>query len=298
MSVTSEKPLGAAEIRPFTFEASDADLEELRARVAAMRWPEVVLDPPSPSCEGLGLTGHGHGRPCGTSRASVPCSAITGHRARHRSDEVADGGTVGTPGGDGAAEPPVRRGREVDHLGVGGCRRPTGGAGGADRVGQIDEAADPDVDRRMALPTGRRGRCVVVHRCPPPPHPGAPWVRPCSHTRSGQGVPSATNRRGHRRWSVPATVAWGAPPATSGGRFGAGGLLRDRGERPRRRIPALPRHSGTRRRGEQYGGGVTVRRGRPPPPDGFRSRRRRTRRAGGAGPTPRPHPREHRRGAR
>ena len=28
------------QVRPFTIETSDADLEELRARVAATRWPE------------------------------------------------------------------------------------------------------------------------------------------------------------------------------------------------------------------------------------------------------------------
>ncbi len=37
MSVTTER---AAAIRPFTFEVSDAELEELRARIAATRWPE------------------------------------------------------------------------------------------------------------------------------------------------------------------------------------------------------------------------------------------------------------------
>ena len=33
-------------IRPFTFEASEADLEDLRARIAATRWPdkETVAD--------------------------------------------------------------------------------------------------------------------------------------------------------------------------------------------------------------------------------------------------------------
>jgi pimeloyl-ACP methyl ester carboxylesterase len=40
MSVTTEKPPGATEIRPFTIETPEADLEALRARIAATRWPE------------------------------------------------------------------------------------------------------------------------------------------------------------------------------------------------------------------------------------------------------------------
>ena len=40
MSVTTERPAEATAIRPFTFEASEADLEDLRARIAATRWPE------------------------------------------------------------------------------------------------------------------------------------------------------------------------------------------------------------------------------------------------------------------
>ncbi len=40
MSVTTEKPAGATAIRPFTIETSEADLEALRARIAATRWPE------------------------------------------------------------------------------------------------------------------------------------------------------------------------------------------------------------------------------------------------------------------
>src|SRR5690348_15105569 len=39
MAVTTDQVAGAA-IRPFTFEASEADLEDLRARVAATRWPD------------------------------------------------------------------------------------------------------------------------------------------------------------------------------------------------------------------------------------------------------------------
>jgi hypothetical protein len=39
MAVTIKGAAGAA-VRPFTFEASDADLEDLRARMVATRWPE------------------------------------------------------------------------------------------------------------------------------------------------------------------------------------------------------------------------------------------------------------------
>jgi pimeloyl-ACP methyl ester carboxylesterase len=40
MAVTTEKSAGAAAIRPFTFEFPEAELEALRARIAATRWPE------------------------------------------------------------------------------------------------------------------------------------------------------------------------------------------------------------------------------------------------------------------
>src|SRR6476619_5458244 len=40
MTVVTETRADAAAIRPFTFEAAEADLEELRARIAAARWPE------------------------------------------------------------------------------------------------------------------------------------------------------------------------------------------------------------------------------------------------------------------
>jgi pimeloyl-ACP methyl ester carboxylesterase len=40
MSVTTEKPAGAPAIRPFTIEIPEAEIETLRARVAAARWPE------------------------------------------------------------------------------------------------------------------------------------------------------------------------------------------------------------------------------------------------------------------
>jgi pimeloyl-ACP methyl ester carboxylesterase len=39
MAVTTKGAAGAA-VRPFTFEASDTDLEDLRARIVATRWPE------------------------------------------------------------------------------------------------------------------------------------------------------------------------------------------------------------------------------------------------------------------
>ena len=40
MAVTTENPAGATAIRPFTIEFPEAELEELRARIAATRWPE------------------------------------------------------------------------------------------------------------------------------------------------------------------------------------------------------------------------------------------------------------------
>jgi len=39
MSVVTEGKADATAIRPFTFEAAEADLQELRARIAATRWP-------------------------------------------------------------------------------------------------------------------------------------------------------------------------------------------------------------------------------------------------------------------
>jgi pimeloyl-ACP methyl ester carboxylesterase len=46
MPVTTEKPAGATAIRLFTIETPEADLEALRARIAATRWPdkETVAD--------------------------------------------------------------------------------------------------------------------------------------------------------------------------------------------------------------------------------------------------------------
>ncbi len=46
MTVTIEKTQKAATIRPFTFEATEAELEDLRARIATTRWPtrETVED--------------------------------------------------------------------------------------------------------------------------------------------------------------------------------------------------------------------------------------------------------------
>ena len=41
MSVTIENPAGATAIRPLTIpKAADAELEALRARIAAARWPD------------------------------------------------------------------------------------------------------------------------------------------------------------------------------------------------------------------------------------------------------------------
>jgi pimeloyl-ACP methyl ester carboxylesterase len=40
MAVTTAKPAAAPAIRPFTIETPEADLEDLRARIAATRWPE------------------------------------------------------------------------------------------------------------------------------------------------------------------------------------------------------------------------------------------------------------------
>ena len=40
MSVTTEKSLDATAIRPFTGETPQADLDDLRARIVATRWPE------------------------------------------------------------------------------------------------------------------------------------------------------------------------------------------------------------------------------------------------------------------
>ena len=40
MSVTTEKSADATAIRPFTIETPEADLDDLRARIVATRWPE------------------------------------------------------------------------------------------------------------------------------------------------------------------------------------------------------------------------------------------------------------------
>jgi hypothetical protein len=47
MSVTTAKPPAAAGIRRFTIETPEADLEELRARIAATRWPEKEQTAPA-----------------------------------------------------------------------------------------------------------------------------------------------------------------------------------------------------------------------------------------------------------
>jgi pimeloyl-ACP methyl ester carboxylesterase len=41
MAVTTEQSTDAAAIRPFTIEIPDAEIEDLRARIAATRWPEM-----------------------------------------------------------------------------------------------------------------------------------------------------------------------------------------------------------------------------------------------------------------
>jgi hypothetical protein len=43
MSVTTEKPSGATEIRPFQVEVPQGDLDDLRQRIAATRWPSREL---------------------------------------------------------------------------------------------------------------------------------------------------------------------------------------------------------------------------------------------------------------
>ena len=45
MAVMADKPAGATTIRPFTIETSEADLDELRARIAATRWPDKETVP-------------------------------------------------------------------------------------------------------------------------------------------------------------------------------------------------------------------------------------------------------------
>jgi pimeloyl-ACP methyl ester carboxylesterase len=53
MSGTTETSAGSTAIRPFTFEAAEADLQELRARIAATRWPEK--EPVDDQSEGVQL---------------------------------------------------------------------------------------------------------------------------------------------------------------------------------------------------------------------------------------------------
>ena len=45
MSATSTQPTGAAALRPFHVDIADADLDDLRRRIAAMRWPEKETVP-------------------------------------------------------------------------------------------------------------------------------------------------------------------------------------------------------------------------------------------------------------
>jgi len=44
-ATSSTKPTAADEVRPFTFEVSDDELEDLRSRVRATRWPDREVDP-------------------------------------------------------------------------------------------------------------------------------------------------------------------------------------------------------------------------------------------------------------
>jgi pimeloyl-ACP methyl ester carboxylesterase len=44
MTVTTEKPVGTA-IRPFRVDVPQADIDDMRARIAAMRWPERETEP-------------------------------------------------------------------------------------------------------------------------------------------------------------------------------------------------------------------------------------------------------------
>ena len=43
MSITTEASAGAAGIRPFRIETPEAELEALRGRIAATRWPHKEL---------------------------------------------------------------------------------------------------------------------------------------------------------------------------------------------------------------------------------------------------------------
>ena len=47
MSVTSEDSASAAAIRPFTVETPEAEIEALRARLTATRWPHKELSAPT-----------------------------------------------------------------------------------------------------------------------------------------------------------------------------------------------------------------------------------------------------------
>src|SRR4029079_8479193 len=58
MAVTTEKARGATAIRPFTIEFPESDLDDLRARIAATRWPEKET-----------VDDHSQGVPLATSQA-------------------------------------------------------------------------------------------------------------------------------------------------------------------------------------------------------------------------------------
>jgi pimeloyl-ACP methyl ester carboxylesterase len=53
MSVTTEKPAEATDVRPFQIEIPQADIEELRRRIAATRWP--TKEPVEDSAQGVQL---------------------------------------------------------------------------------------------------------------------------------------------------------------------------------------------------------------------------------------------------
>ena len=73
MAVTVERSADPTAIRPFTIETPEADLEYLRARIAAPRWPEkeTVED----GSQGVQLA---------TMQRDVPIAALTTEGRRNR----------------------------------------------------------------------------------------------------------------------------------------------------------------------------------------------------------------------
>ena len=80
MSVTTEKPSGATEIRPFQVEVPEEDLDDLRQRIAATRWPtkELVDD----RSQGVQLATIAGARPL------LDRPSTTGARARRSSNAL------------------------------------------------------------------------------------------------------------------------------------------------------------------------------------------------------------------